>query len=249
MTEAKQPKYEIIPMDFNGKEIDFISKEEDIWITAETLGIGLEYNDPRINIMRLFHRHKDEIEEYSSIIKLTTEAGMRKTTVFNEMGAYLLIMFSNQPKAKEFRKWVVTVIKEIRKTGAYIEKVQDPYDLMVKQAEMIKKAFIGLKQQNEKLKFLENRVYSVDSELKTFEQKYDNEKHITPQTRRKIKDLVHECVKNSSLHWNHFWPKIWKAFKITTTTDISEKLGQKIIKWIYANPYFNQFLNKNEEVA
>ena len=62
MTEAKQPKYEIIPRAFNGKEIDFISKEEDIWITAETLGIGLEYSDPRINIMRLFHRHKDEIE-------------------------------------------------------------------------------------------------------------------------------------------------------------------------------------------
>ena len=81
MTEAKQPKYEIIPKDFNGNEIDFISKEEDIWITAETLGIGLEYNDPRINIMRLFHRHKDEIEEYSSVIELTTEAGMRKTTV------------------------------------------------------------------------------------------------------------------------------------------------------------------------
>ena len=248
MTEAKQPKYEIIPKDFNGNEIDFINKEDDIWITAETVGIGLEYNNPRKDVMQLFNRHNDEIEEYSSILNLSTEAGMRKTTVFSEMGAYLLIMFSNQPKAKEFRKWVVGVIKEIRKTGAYTKKVDDPYDLMVQQADMIKQAFIDLKQQNQKLKLLESHVQSVDSELKDFEQKYDDEKGITPQIRKKIKDLIHECVKNSGLHWNNFWPKIWKAFGITTTTDISEKLGQKIIKWIQLNPYFNQYLNKNKEV-
>ena len=137
MSEVKQPKYEMIPKNFNGKEIDFISKEEDIWITAETLGVGLEYNNPRKDIMQLYYRHKDEVEEYSSILILSTEAGKRETTVFGEMGIYLLIMFSNQPKAKEFRKWVVNVIKEIRKTGVYIEKVADPYDLMVQQADMI----------------------------------------------------------------------------------------------------------------
>ena len=248
MTEAKQSKYEIIPRDFNGKEIDFINKEEDIWITAETVGIGLEYNSPRKSIMNLYSAHRDEIEIYSSVIDLMTEAGMRKTTVFSEMGAYLLIMFSNQPKAKEFRKWVVNVIKEIRKTGIYIKKVADPYDLMVQQADMIKNAFIELKNQNKKLSLLENHVLSVDSELKEFEQKYDDERIITPQTRKKIKDLIHECVKNSGMHWNNFWPKIWNTFGITTTTDISEKLGQKIIKWIKIYPFFKQFLNENKEV-
>ena len=248
MTETENKSYEIILKDFNGNEIDFIENEDDIWITAGALGIGLEYKNPRKDIMQLYYRHKDELEEYSSILNLSTEAGKRETTVFSEMGAYLLIMFSNQSIAKRFRKWVVKVVKEIRKKGYYIEKTNDPFDLLVKQAEMVKKAFILLKEHNTKILLIESQVNSVDSELKTFEQKYDDEKIITPQTRKKIKDLIHECVKNSGLHWNNFWPKIWKAFGITTTTDISEKLGQKVIKWIHINPYFNQFLNINKEV-
>ena len=248
MTEADNRNYEIIQKNFDGNEIDFVKREDDIWITAEALGVGLEYKNPRISIMKLYSSHRDEIEEYSSVIETVTKAGRRETTVFSEMGAYLLIMFSNQSKAKKFRKWVVKVVSEIRKTGSYIEKVDNPYDLFIKQAENIKQIWIGLKEQNKKLLFIENQVSSVDSELKEFEQKYDDEKIITPQTRRKIKDLIHECVKNSGMHWNNFWPKIWKAFGITTTTDISEKLGQKIIKWIKINPYFKQFLNENNEV-
>ena len=176
MTEADKKNYEIISKDFNGNEIDFIEKKEDIWITSEALGVGLEYKNPRISIMKLYSSHQDELEEHSSVIELVTEAGKRETTVFSEMGAYLLIMFSNQPIAKKFRKWVVKVVKEIRKTGSYIEKVDNPYDLFIKQAENIKQIWIGLKEQNNELLVLKSQVNSVDSGLKTFEKKYEDEK-------------------------------------------------------------------------
>lgn len=236
----------IIPRDFNGTIIEFIEEQEDIWITAEALGIGLEYNDPRRDVMHLYYRHKDEIEEYSSVFKLNTQAGMRETTVFNEMGAYLLIMFSNQPKAKEFRKWITSVIKEIRKTGSYIQKAQDPFDLMIQQAEIIKKAFIQLKEQDQKLNILENKVYSVDTEIKTFEQRYEDEKIITPQTIKIIKDTVNIAHKITGIHWGTIYSKIWENFGISSTAGTSEKIGQKIITWMKDHPFFKKYLQIKE---
>ena len=238
MTQADH----IIPRDFNGTRIEFIEEQEDIWITAEAIGSGLEYKNPRISIMNLYSSRRDELEEYSSVIELVTEAGIRKTTVFTEMGAYLLIMFSNQPRAKEFRKWIASVIKEIRKTGAYIQKAQDPFDLMIQQAEIIKKAFMQLKEQNQKLNILENKVYSVDTEIKTFEQRYEDERIITPQTIKIIKDTVNFAHKCTGIHWGTIYSKIWENFGISSTKGTSEKMGQKIITWMKDHPFFKKYL-------
>jgi len=242
LTESK--KFEIITKEFEGNHIDFIEKDKDIWITAEALGTGLEYATPRISIMKLYERHRDEIEDYSSVVNLTTDAGMRETTVFNEMGAYLLIMFSTQPKAKEFRKWVVNVIKEIRKKGYYIEESNDPYDTFIQQADLIKKAFIDLKEQNKKLILIENKVNGVNSELKSFEDKYEKEKPIRTQTIKKITDLVHKCVLSSGRHYSFFYQKIWDHFGIRSTKDTTEPIGQKIVEWIQSNDMFKRYLNR-----
>lgn len=242
MTQADH----IIPRDFNGIKIELIKNQEEFWFTADTLGSGLEYKNPRISIMNLYSSRKDELEEYSSVIEIVTEAGMRKTTVFNEMGAYLLIMFSNQPRAKEFRKWIASVIKKIRKTGSYIQESQDPLDLMVKQADMLKNAFIQLKEQNQKLNILENKVHSVDVEIKTFEQKYEDQRIITPQTLKIITDTCQFAHKCTGRHWGYFYSIIWEAFGIRSTKGISEKLGQKIITWMKDHPFFKKYLQMNE---
>ena len=122
MTEAKNLHYEIIHKNFHNKEIDIIRREDDFWMTAEMIGLGLEYKNPRISIIKLYNSHKDEIEDFTSVIDLVTEAGIRKITIFNEQGVYFLIIFSNQPEAMIFRRWVVSVIKQIRKTGSYLDK-------------------------------------------------------------------------------------------------------------------------------
>lgn len=47
-------------------------------------------------------------------------------SVINESGIYTLIMRSNKPEAKRFRKWVTSeVLPTIRKTGSYSVKGQD----------------------------------------------------------------------------------------------------------------------------
>ena len=48
--------------------------------------------------MNLYYSHQDEIEEYSSVIELVTEAGIRKTTVFNELGKVAEMLAKHRKK-------------------------------------------------------------------------------------------------------------------------------------------------------
>ena len=53
-------------------------------------------------------------------IKVRSGGQTREMTFINESGLYSVILRSDKPKAKPFRKWVTgTVLPSIRKTGAY----------------------------------------------------------------------------------------------------------------------------------
>ena len=63
-------------------------------------------------------RTLDEDEKGRQI--LPTLGGAQDISVINESGLYTLIMRSNKPEAKKFRKWVTSeVLTSIRKTGHY----------------------------------------------------------------------------------------------------------------------------------
>lgn len=53
--------------------------------------------------------------------QITTPGGVQETWVINESGLYNVILRSDKPEAKPFRKWVTSeVLPTIRKHGAYM---------------------------------------------------------------------------------------------------------------------------------
>ena len=60
-------------------------------------------------------------DEYDSI-GLTDSLGRKqKAYVVNESGLYSILVRSDKPKAKPFRKWITTeVLPTIRRTGGYV---------------------------------------------------------------------------------------------------------------------------------
>jgi len=108
-------------LDFKGTSISIIDHNDEGWMTGEDIGNALGYKDPRNSIRRIFERNKDELEEYSMTVKLTAVDGKeRDARVYNEEGVMLISMFSSQNIAKEFRRWAVRTLKQVRKTGSYI---------------------------------------------------------------------------------------------------------------------------------
>lgn len=67
--------------------------------------------------------------------QITTPGGVQETWIINESGLYSVILRSDKPTAKPFRKWVTSeVLPSIRKNGGYIagQEQLSPEELMAK---------------------------------------------------------------------------------------------------------------------
>lgn len=67
--------------------------------------------------------------------RVDTLGGPQEMTIINESGLYSVILRSDKPEARHFRKWITSeVLPSIRKTGGYIvgQETLSPEELMAK---------------------------------------------------------------------------------------------------------------------
>src|SRR5699024_12480335 len=76
----------------------------------------------------LHKRNKKRLDQFSSVIKLSTEAGKRETTIYTEQGIYEIIRRSEQPKADAFYDWVYDLLSKLRKGEYQVVQPQSEYD-------------------------------------------------------------------------------------------------------------------------
>jgi hypothetical protein len=107
-----------------------------LFITAEELGHALGYADHRLGVMRLYNRHKELLEPFSSVVKLTTTGGKKDVTVFNEIGANIIAMKSNTRKANAFIVWAAKVISDYR-AGRLVKPQKLPSAAFLKEMQNI----------------------------------------------------------------------------------------------------------------
>lgn len=117
---------------FGEVKADIYSMNEDVFMTIDQLARCLEYANGRKGIENLLERNeylKDSV--YSTTLELRGVEGNREVVrnrrLFTESGIYEVTFLSSQPKAREFRTWVTSVLKEIRRTGEYSNKKPDSY--------------------------------------------------------------------------------------------------------------------------
>ena len=106
-------KNEIIPFGYDDQLVRTVMIDDAPWFVArdvcKILGIS-KYRDAVASL--------DEDE--GCPVEVDTLGGVQKMSAINESGLYTLIMRSNKPEAKRFRKWVTAeVLPSIRKTGQY----------------------------------------------------------------------------------------------------------------------------------
>lgn len=86
----------------------------EIWFVAKDICDALDIVNSRDAIARL-----DEDEK--GVAKTDTLGGGQQMSIINESGLYSLVLTSNKPEAKKFKKWVTSeVLPSIRKTGQYL---------------------------------------------------------------------------------------------------------------------------------
>lgn len=105
----------IIPFNYGDNLIRVVNDEEtgeQLWVAKDVCKV-LEYKDVSMTLSKL-----DEDEKGTK--KICTLGGDQNMMCVTESGLYTLILRSNKPEAKPFKRWVThEVLPTIRKTGSY----------------------------------------------------------------------------------------------------------------------------------
>lgn len=123
---------------YQDQQVRTVVKDNEPWFVAKDVCNVLNHSNHKVAVSRL---DEDEVSK----VYLTDSLGRnQKTTVVNEAGLYSLILTSNKPEAKQFKRWIThEVIPSIRKHGAYmttetIEKTLSNPDFIITLATKLK---------------------------------------------------------------------------------------------------------------
>ena len=106
---------------FQNTTLSVINQNNQTFLTANDLGLALEYTQPSIAVMKIYDRNADEFTaEMTALIEMQTAGGLQKVRIFSLRGAHLIAMFARTKVAKDFRKWVLDILDRevLQKTKA-----------------------------------------------------------------------------------------------------------------------------------
>lgn len=137
---------EITKWTFGESEVRTIEQNgEPWWVLADVCKV-LEMTSP--------HKVADRIDEdEKGRTSIPTHGGNQEMTIINESGLYSVILRSDKPQAKPFRKWVTgEVLPTIRRHGMYAT------DELLNNPDIAIAAFTALKEERERRMELETTV-------------------------------------------------------------------------------------------
>lgn len=116
------------PFNFNDKPVRIVMIDDEPWFVAADVCAALTIGDVGKAAGRL-----DQADRTQALV--TASDGRRvQTWVINESGLYELVIRSDKPQAREFRRWITSeVLPQIRRTGAYLTPGVDPLEMLRQQ--------------------------------------------------------------------------------------------------------------------
>ncbi|MCI8704323.1 MAG: phage repressor protein/antirepressor Ant [Anaerotignum sp.] len=141
---------------YNGSEVRTVQKDGEPWWVLKDVCEVLGLKNPTMIADRL-----DEDERAKFDLGRQGE-----TNIINESGLYNVILRSDKPEAKPFRKWVTSeVLPAIRKYGAYM--TPETLEAAILNPDMMIRLCTALKDEQDKNKALQaaNSSLSVDNQI------------------------------------------------------------------------------------
>ena len=140
------------PFDFKGHKVRTLTFEtgQTWWVLKDVCEV-LGLSNPTMIAQRL-----DEDQRAKSDLGRQGQAW-----IINESGLYDVILRSDKPDSKEFRKWVTSeVLPQIRRTGGYVPKGESPEETMAR-AVLIAQRTIA--EQHDQLEAQRPKVEALDA--------------------------------------------------------------------------------------
>lgn len=94
---------------WNGYTIRFVEKDGEWWAVAKDVAKALGYRLTS-NMTRIID------EKDKGIHKVNTPGGTQDLLIISEFGIYSAVFGSHKPEAKEFKRWIYEMLKELRQS-------------------------------------------------------------------------------------------------------------------------------------
>lgn len=195
-----------------------IEADEEGWLVGKDVAEALGYKNTRDAISK----HVDD--EDKSTVAIHDGSQNRKMIVINESGFYSLILRSDMPKAKQFKRWVTSeVLPQIRKTGGYI-----PIDEEESEQDILAKALL----------IAQNTLKKKDDLLKAKEKELGEKNRFLNQISASsnsilVRDVAHLVTKhNIKIGEKRLWNKLreWGLIQKNSTKPMQRALEQGLFE-------------------
>ena len=200
---------------YNQKQVRTVQIDGETWFVLKDVCVVLGITDHKVVARRL---EEDEVCQ----IPLTDSLGRtQETTVINESGLYNVILRSDKPEAKPFRKWVTSqVLPTIRKTGGYQAKTMTTAQLFAMQVQ------INLEQE-QRMKALEEKTQAtqetVQEAFSTLSYPTISRDHWQDETRQKIRRV---CFENG-LNYQQFTAQTYEELEAEARVKLETRVNNK----------------------
>lgn len=135
-----------------GNTVRTVERNGDPWFVLKDVCVVLGIGNSRMVSDRL-----DDDEK--GVSQIDTPGGVQNMSIISESGLYNVILRSDKPEAKPFRKWVTAeVIPTIRKTGGYNPRPLSGAEQLLAQAQYLVEQERRLKAVEEKQERFDNAV-------------------------------------------------------------------------------------------
>ena len=192
---------------FQNTTLSVINQHNQTFITANDLGLALEYAVPMQAILKIYDRNADEFTpEMTALIEMPTAGGLQKVRIFSLRGAHLIAMFARTKVAKDFRKWVLDILdREVsQKTKAIQPLVERKYTFEFTEYELEQLVWLWCShsQMNTLLGQLEKPLEAIGSRFSaiTYSHHHEYKRHYL-ETKDTIARLVEPFQQSERLNW------------------------------------------------
>lgn len=154
-------------------------------------------------------------EDELTYIKCSSGGQIREMTAINESGLYNVIIRSDKPKAKPFRKWITSeVIPSIRKTGGYGVPQMTQSELILKIA-----------QNNVEL---ERRIAEAEKQTEAVSEKLDSAldiftQPVTENWKEETNRIINRMIEEHNLNYGVFRRKMYDELECIAKCDLSKR--------------------------
>lgn len=109
---------------FGNISCDFYrNMNDDILLTREQIGSALEYTNPDDALSKIHKRHKDRLDQFSVVAKLSSTDGKEYDTyLYTQKGVMEICRWSTKKKANQFMDWCWDVIERYRNNQGFTDQ-------------------------------------------------------------------------------------------------------------------------------